>query len=566
MLWGDFAPMVLGAAVGLGLFAQAGRAQEMGTVLGEQKIAAGTGGFTGGLDAGDDFGQGLAAAGDVDGDEVVDLVVAAPDDDDGGSNRGAVWVLFLNPDGTVREQAKISSLQGGFAGPLDNVDRFGSAVAALGDRDGDGRPELAVGAELDDDGGLNRGAVWILSLEPDGRVGAASKISASSAGFTGVLREGDRFGRSLASLADLDGDGLSELAVGANGDRDGGTGRGAVWVLFLDAQGGVKQHTKISSTSGSFAGPLRDGDRFGTALSSPGDLDKDGIPELAVGADLDNDGGTDCGAAWILFLKPEGSVRTQAKLSILSGLGLHSSDQFGASLVAPGDVDGDDTVDLVVGAPLDDDGGQKRGALWVLFLRPDGGLKGAQKISATTGGLTGPLANSAFFGTALTALGDLDGDRKLDLVAGAVGDDTGGTDCGALWVLFLESATPPLLVVRNGLGINPLLLSADAAPAVGGKWQVHVDCRGFGKGIVIHQVGARPMDGPVLGKLGQILIDWGRPCFVRAVARHRGTDTRLYHCVPANPALVGLGFYSQALVTGRYGAKLTNALDGEFVR
>ncbi len=84
-------------------------------------------------------------------------------DDDGGTNRGAVWILFLNPNGTVKSHQKISHTQGG--GPrLDNNDVFGIA-GSLGDLDGDGVRDLAVGAIWDDDGGTDRGAVWILFLD-----------------------------------------------------------------------------------------------------------------------------------------------------------------------------------------------------------------------------------------------------------------------------------------------------------------------------------------------------------------------------------------------------------------
>ena len=74
------------------------------------------------------------------------MVVGAGDDDDGGSNRGAVWVLFLNADGTVSSHQKISDTEGGFTGTLDNSDNFGSSVAGLGDFDGDGIEDIAVGA------------------------------------------------------------------------------------------------------------------------------------------------------------------------------------------------------------------------------------------------------------------------------------------------------------------------------------------------------------------------------------------------------------------------------------
>ena len=70
-----------------------------------------------------------------------------------------MWVLFLNADGTVKAHQKISDTEGGFTGTLDNDDRFGFSVASVGDLDGDGVGDLAVGAVRDGDGGLKRGAV-----------------------------------------------------------------------------------------------------------------------------------------------------------------------------------------------------------------------------------------------------------------------------------------------------------------------------------------------------------------------------------------------------------------------
>ncbi len=133
-------------------------------VVGEAKISDTAGGFNGVLDNSDFFGVGVAGPGDLDGDGVPDLAVGAHADDDGGADRGAVWVLFMNSNGTVRAEQKISDTAGGFNGVLDNEDHFGVSVASLGDVDGDCFPDLAVGASDDDDGGMDRGAVWVLSL------------------------------------------------------------------------------------------------------------------------------------------------------------------------------------------------------------------------------------------------------------------------------------------------------------------------------------------------------------------------------------------------------------------
>ncbi|UCD73899.1 MAG: FG-GAP repeat protein, partial [Phycisphaerales bacterium] len=132
--------------------------------------------------------------------------------------------------GCVLSHQKISDTEGNFTGTLDNDDGFGGSAASLGDLDGDGVGDLAVGATHDDDGGADRGAVWVLFLNTN----THQKISDTEGGFTGILDNEDRFGASLASLGDHDGDGVTDLAVGAIFDDDGGVDRGAVWVLFLD--------------------------------------------------------------------------------------------------------------------------------------------------------------------------------------------------------------------------------------------------------------------------------------------------------------------------------------------
>ena len=102
--------------------------------------------------------------GDPDWDGVLDAQVGARADDDGASNSGAVYTLYMNSDGIVKTVEKTSSTQGGLSGVLGNGDNFGSSVAFVGDLDGDGIFDALVGARNDDDGGADQGAVYVLFM------------------------------------------------------------------------------------------------------------------------------------------------------------------------------------------------------------------------------------------------------------------------------------------------------------------------------------------------------------------------------------------------------------------
>ena len=148
-------------------------------------------------------------------------------------------------DGDVTSTVEINSSTTN--GPtLTNSDQFGMSVANIGDLDGDGVNDLAVGANGDDDGGGNRGAVHIFFMNTDGSVDSTVEINDSTTNGP-TLTNGDAFGMSIANIGDLDGDGVNDLAVGANLDDDGGDDRGAVHIMFVE--GTLPPSTSTDSTS-----------------------------------------------------------------------------------------------------------------------------------------------------------------------------------------------------------------------------------------------------------------------------------------------------------------------------
>ena len=121
------------------------------------------------------------------------------------------------------------------------------------------------------------------------RVDSEQKISGTSGGFNGNLDAGDRFGSAVVSIGDLEGDGVTDLAVGAPYADDGAADAGAVWILFMDSDGRVDTQQKIADGAGNFDGNLDNGDRFGSAVASPGDLNEDGVTPNDPG-DLESTG------------------------------------------------------------------------------------------------------------------------------------------------------------------------------------------------------------------------------------------------------------------------------------
>jgi len=418
-----------------------------------KKISQTEGSFGGTLASFATFGRDVDTINDLDGNGVTDLVVGAPQSVP--PRKGSVWILFMNNDETVSTQQEITQGVGGFSETLANDDLFGSSVANVGDLDGDNVQDLVVGAPGEgtpSGGGFGHGAVYVLFMNTDGTVKSHTKIANGVTNFGSPLDPGDQFGQSVANMGDLDDDGVNDIAVGADLDDDGSFDAGAVYIVFLNSNGTVKSVQKLSNTAGGAAGLFAQQDQAGISVANIGDLDGNGKNDLVVGGLAGRPGNTSGGEVDILFLDVLGTVINSQQIT--SGTGgfvgpLEDDDQF-AKVENIGDLNGDGINDLAVGTLLDDDGGDDHGAIWILFLNPDGTVKDEQKISDTIGNFGGTLDDDDNFGTSIANVGDLNGDGVTDLAVGAQSDDDGGSGKGAVWILFLNSiecVAPPAQMV-----------------------------------------------------------------------------------------------------------------------
>jgi hypothetical protein len=470
----------LTALVALVAVTPAAVAQLDGSVRAEVTIGSGSGGFGGDLVFEDQFGLGVTALGDLDGDGITELAVGAPGEDDGpnGNDAGGVWILFMNADGTVKSERKISHTSGDLGLDLPAGAWFGYGVERLGDFDGDGVFDLAVGAAGNSDGGANNGALHLVMLKPDGSVKDVHTISEQLGGLGETLDIADSFANTIANLGDLDGDGTTDLAVTHIYDDDKAFNSGALWILWLTPDGQVKAKQKIGSDD--LSEPLAANDEFGRDVAVVGDVDGDGIQDLAVGAYGDHDGAPLAGSVWILFLRADGSVRESAKISATQGGftgSLVEGSRFGSAVEPVGDLDGDGVPDLAVGASRGPFYSVGSSRVFILFLSKDGSVHDQIEIGQGQGGLNASVDNGDLFGEALANLGDLDGDGVPELAVGANGDDEGGQDRGAVHVLFLNGAkTAAWSALHPGLagvlGAPTLVVESSLQPSSDGELRI----------------------------------------------------------------------------------------------
>lgn len=562
-------PLLAALAAGAAPWAQAndGKVKDFGL------ITAGSGGFGGVLAPGDRFGDSTTSIGDLDENGITDIAVGAPGSDDGGANRGAVWILFLDAAGTVIGEQKISSTSGGFGGVLANADQFGTSVDDAGDLDGDGRHELVVGTEGE--------KLFVLGLNGDGTVASSQAIAAGMGGFGGTLVAGDRFGAAVGSLGDVDGDEIPDLAVGAPGDDNGGTNRGAVWVLFLNSDGTVAAEQKISSTLGGFGVGLANSDAFGSSVEGIEDLDGDQVPELVVGAPLTNGldqispgpGAppvptpvADEGVVYVLFLNTDGTVASKVEIgedqSGFGGRPLQNA-QFGAELGVLGDIDGNGVRDISIGVRNHASPIGAIGAIYEVFLAADGTVVSERLVTDKQAGFNGGFQVFLVFpGDAFHApayLRDIDDDCLGDIVVGAPGADFAGTDTGAVWVLLLLGQGQATTVSRNGTGANAVAYTSTSDPRINRTWTSEVDVSGHPGATVSVIFGMNQPDLAASG-FGEILVLLsGETQFIDVQIPVGDLATHALF-IPNDLALIGYEVFSQALIGGG-GLELVNAVD-----
>lgn len=398
----------------------------------------------GGVSAGDLAGSNVSSAGDVNGDGYADFLVSAHEADEGGTNRGAVYVVFGKRDGFFPGN-HLASLGGGvgfkITGGADG-DLAGFSAAAAGDVNDDGYSDIIVGAHMADGSGTNRGAAHLI-YGHDGNFSAELSLATNvGTKFVGLAND-DAAGFSVSGGADFNQDGIDDIIIGAPFANEGGTDRGAVYVVF-----GKKNSLNLSFDLASLNGTngfkltgLSDGDQLGSSvgfLEAPNFFGSSLIAG-AIGAD---EGGTNRGAAYVM-LSRQTTVPHVVVSQLSSGFGFKLSgaadgDGTGVSVSDAGDVNGDGLTDMIVGAQLNDSAGANNGSAYVVFGSGESSFPtiALGSLNGTNGFKITGAANNELAGFSAKKAGDVNGDGLSDIIVGASG---AGGGAGAAYVVFGKS-------------------------------------------------------------------------------------------------------------------------------
>ncbi len=373
--------------------------------------------FLVGEDQGDHAGSLVAPAGDLNGDGVQDLLVGASSaDPPGGGVRGSVYVLFGPVEGTLeladadvvihgvapggsfgRSAAGVGDVTGDgfddlfvgaplvkrsnvvtgtaylFPGPLSGtmlatdaaLRLYGPSAEAAGysvagaDTDGDDAPDLVIGAAYRNNGALGKTAAGALYVVRDvtGLAGDVSLADAAALRLDGV-DDGGRLGHLVIDAGDQDGDGASDL-LAASPYFDAANEDSGVAFLLTGLGDGL---ATTGSAAARIEGLVTEG-HLGWSLARVGDIDGDGLPDLAVGAPHTGPG--KAGNAYVFRGGPDLAGTLNVSAAHLTVRGVMAGDVAGLAL-AGGDFDADGRDDLVVGIPGADRSGTNAGSVAIL--------------------------------------------------------------------------------------------------------------------------------------------------------------------------------------------------------
>ena len=345
------------------------------------------------------FGSSIGTAGDVNGDGYSDIIVGAPNYSNGHYNEGAVFVFYGSASGLSSTPDWAEESNSAFI-------HFGGSVATAGDVNGDGYSDVIIGAFRYENYQFEEGAAFVYH-------GSASGLSSTPDWMNEGNQNYAEYGISVGTAGDINGDGYSDVIVGAWFYDNGQANEGAAFAYHGSASG-------LSSTADWIGEGEQASALLGGSVATAGDVNGDGYSDVIVGVSSYTRDQANEGAAFVFY----GSVSGLSSTPDWIGEGNQASSSFGGCVGTAGDVNGDGYSDVIIGARLYDSGQSDAGAAFVYYSSASG-------LSSTPDWTAEFDQANAWFGYSVGTAGDVNGDGYSDIIAGSpLYDSSGMVDRG----------------------------------------------------------------------------------------------------------------------------------------
>ncbi|MEC9345728.1 MAG: tandem-95 repeat protein [Pseudomonadota bacterium] len=363
----------------------------------------------------EDLGGDVTVIGDVNGDGLDDILVAAPNSDSYAADGGAVYIVFGRAATSVVDANTLGESTGFEITSSTANELLGKSIAGAGDVNGDGRIDVIIGAPYSatHPGGA---AYVVFGQQFTGNIDTAFLASSYSGFVITSSTQGDGVGYHVAGIGDVNGDGLDDVLVDMQNTTE------AFVVFGKDTFTQVDVADIRNGTGGFVINSTGTANEFGASATALGDINGDGLADFALADPFDDTVGDNSGIVHVIFGKADTAAVSTA--SIASGIGgfvirgAAGYDAAGYALAGGGDVNGDGLNDLVISAPGESSG---TGRVYVVYGRTHFTTVDLADIEAGIGGFSvSGIAAESFFASSIDIGGDVNGDGLDDIV---IGDD-----------------------------------------------------------------------------------------------------------------------------------------------